>query len=64
MFTKSERAYFISYDPRVVDFQHRIKVLEIAANPDDQIEIHTRINKAAELLSDYLNKLSLLKTNI
>lgn len=64
MFTGSDRAYFISYDPRVVDFQNRIKVLVILPDENDQIEINTRINKAAELLSDYLNKLSLLKTNI
>lgn len=64
LFTGTDKAYFISYDPRVVEFTHRIKVLLITRDITDQIEIENRIFKAAELLSDYLNKLSLIKTNI
>lgn len=61
LFTGKERCYFISYDPRVVQFEQRIKVLIIEANPDVQIEITERINRAAELMSDYMTLIGLIK---
>lgn len=61
MFTKKDLAYFISYDPRVINFEQRIKVLEVRANTNVHIEIAERIKKAAELMSDYLTKIGVIK---
>lgn len=60
MFTGKPICYFISYDPRVIAFEQRIKVLEVPAVADDHIEIAERVEKAAELMSDYLTKLNIL----
>lgn len=52
LFTGRHKAYFISYDPRVVKFEHRIKVLEVYADEHDKIK--ERIDLAAGVLSDIL----------
>jgi hypothetical protein len=61
LFTGKSKAYFISYDPRVIQFEQRIKILELSADADVQIEINERIGKAAELMSDYLTKIGIIK---
>ena len=61
LFTGKKKCYFISYDPRVIQMDQRIKVLLIEANTDVQIEMAERIQKAAEVMSDYLTNIGLIK---
>lgn len=63
LFTGKRMAYFISYDPRVINFEQRIKVIEILANDNDQIEISERIQKAAEVMSDFLTQIGIIKND-
>lgn len=63
MFTQKAKAYFISYDPRVISFDQRIKVMEIPANSDVQIEMNERIQKAAEVMSDYLIRIGIINVD-
>ena len=58
LFTERSVAYFISYDPRVVKEESRLKVIEITPNAENQKEIEERIIKAAELMSDLFKKLN------
>jgi hypothetical protein len=61
LFSDSSHCYFISYDPRVIDFDFRIKVLKVEKEPDCLIEIAERIKKGAELMTDILTSIGLIK---
>lgn len=63
LFTEREIAYFISYDPRVINHEQRIKVLEIYPDGTAQKEMEERISRAAELMSDYLTQIGIITEN-
>lgn len=61
LFTGSDVAYFISYDPRVISYKERIKILRVEPNTDDHNEIAERVTKAAEVMSDILRKIGIIQ---
>lgn len=61
MFTEREIAYFISYDPRVIHHEQRIKVLRVYKDESVHQEISERIKAAAEMMTDFLTKIGTIK---
>jgi len=55
LFTGKELGFFVSYDPRVIKHEHRIKILCIMA--ENQELIKHRIDAAALVLSDILKSI-------
>jgi len=51
---KWEKAYFFSYDPRMVEQQHRYKILTIYPDSVWQKEFHERITAGVELVNSIL----------
>lgn len=50
-----KKAVLISYDPRVINHDHRLAVLWIDANPDYQMDISNRILDAKKIVKRALN---------
>lgn len=60
LFTGRSKAYFLSYDPRIIDHKYRLKTLVIEADGEVHTEMTERITKAAEVMSDYLAKIGVI----
>lgn len=56
MFTKLAVCYFVSYDPRMIKDEYKMKMLEVRANTEDQQAIADKIEKAIK------TKLEILET--
>jgi hypothetical protein len=64
MFSERDRAYFISYDPRIIDYQFRLKVLVVEKDEDVFIEIGERVKRGAELMTELLTRIGLIKVMV
>jgi YqaJ-like viral recombinase domain len=51
------KAYFVSYDPRVVEYQYGLKIIEVYPDEAWQKEFTQRLDAAIEKLNDIVNML-------
>lgn len=57
MCCKTEMCYFVSYDDRVVEPQHRMKIIKLSPDLEMQSDIDLRIKHASDLVRNALDKL-------
>lgn len=58
MFTKIPQWYFATYDPRMKDVKHKMKIIEVFADYNDQKELADKLDKAIELKLNLIKSLS------
>lgn len=52
MCTGKKQAFFLSYDPRVTDYRHRLAILTISIDHDLQADIKHRIEEATKIVKE------------
>lgn len=57
MCAKAEKGILVSYDPRTIEPQHRMALIDVEPDIDLQLLIHSRIEQAAEIVKSILNKI-------
>lgn len=58
MCTKRDKGLYVSYDPRPIDEDHRMAIIEVQIDNELCVEIEERIFKAAEIISNALEVLA------
>lgn len=63
MCCKTDKCYFISYDDRTVEPEHRMKIIELLPDAEFVKELTERIKKATEIVRNDLEYLQTLSVN-
>lgn len=64
MCCKTDKCYFVSYDDRAIEPQHRMKIIELLPDIELQSELSERIEKAAEIVRASVTRLQALQMPI